>query len=113
MNHNIIVFIMIFVLTVACGGLGASAQNIEFGTPQYSGQTPQFDRGLDVYRDNGHAARRAAEQRLQAIHRDRRDDLAVDRQNTLRSRRVQDEMARKREESRRTAERHGLIHLND
>lgn len=103
---------MLFVLILAIAGSGARAQNIEFGTPQYSGQTPQFDRGLDIYRDNGHA-RRAAEQRLQAIQRDRRDDLAVDRQNTLRSRRVRDEMARKREESRRAAERHGLIHLND
>lgn len=109
---NNIVFIALFSLLLAGGPQPTAAQGSDFSTPQYSGQTPQFDRGMDHYRDHGNA-RRAAEQRLQAIQRDRHNDLAVDRQNAVRSLRIQDEMARKREESRRAAERHQLLHLND
>lgn len=107
MIWNLVVFVMVFLISAP-----VPAQSQLYETPQYSGQTPQFDRGMDHYRDHGNA-RRAAEQRLQAIQRDRHNDLAVDRQNAVRSLRVQDEMARKREESRRAAERHQLQKLND
>lgn len=105
-----LVFIILFTAFLAPENTRAQINSYE--TPQYSGQTPRFDRGLDDYLDHGNA-RRAAEQRLQAIQRDRHNDLAVDRQNVVRSLRVQDEMARKREESRRAAERHQLLQLND
>jgi hypothetical protein len=98
--------IFIFGL-LALSSLSVAAQSPSYETPEYSGQSPRFDRGLDNYRDNSNALR-ASRERLQAIQRDRRNDLAVERQNAVRSMRVQNEMARKREESLRANQQHIL-----
>jgi hypothetical protein len=79
--------------------VGAFAQS-GYETPEYSGPAARLDSGADRYRDQENAVR-ASRQRLDAIRRDRRNDLAVDRQNERRTLRVQDEMQRKREESLR------------
>ena len=95
------------ILAIVCLiSLPAFAQN-SFETPEYSGPSARFDRNLDQYRDNGNALR-ASRQRLEAIRKDNRNDLAVDRQNAYRAERVQDEMARKREESLRANQRYIL-----
>ena len=76
-------------------------------TPEYSGPTARFDREIDRYREQ-ESALRASRQRLDAIQRARRNDLAVDRQNERRSVRVQDEMQRKREEALRVNQQYIL-----
>ena len=78
----------------------AAAQNSPYETPEYSGPAARFDRELEADRNRNNALR-ASRERLQNIQRDRRNDLAVDRQNVYRTERVQNEMARKREESLR------------
>lgn len=86
---------------------GASAQSLSSETPEYAGQSPKLDRGFDHYRDTS-GALRASRQRLEAIQRDRRNDLAVERQNGARSMRIQDEMAQQREQHLRANERYIL-----
>ena len=87
--------------------LGAQAQSLSSDTPEYSGQTPRFDRGMDNYRDTS-GALRASRQRLQSIQRDHLNDLAVERHNATRTMRVQDEMQRQREQHLRANERYIL-----
>lgn len=86
------------ILAIACLlYLPAFAQSA-YDTPEYSGPTARFDRELETRRDQEHALR-AGRARLEEAQRMRRNDLAVDRQNVHRAERVQNEMARKREES--------------
>ena len=86
--------------------MAAMAQS-SYEVPEYSGQSPKFDSGMDRYRDSNNALR-ASRQRLQNIQRDHRNDLAVERHNAYRAERVQDGMARKREESLRANQRYIL-----
>lgn len=112
MTEKSVVFIMVFVFLAVAAANGATAQSLSYDTPQYSGQTARFDRGMDYYRDHGNA-RRAAEQRLHAIQRDRRNDLAVDRHTNWRNLQVRREMERQREDALRAAERQQRLKLND
>ncbi len=90
----------LILLSAGITAAQAHAQSPAYETPEYSGPTARFDRNLDRYRDQENALR-ASRERLEAVQRDRRNDLAVDHQNSVRSQRVQEEMARKREESLR------------
>lgn len=99
---NIMVLAVLTILSAP-----ASAQEPLYETPEYSGQSAKFDRSLDRYRDHS-GALQASRDRLQAIQRDRRNDLAVDRHNAYRSMRVQNEMTRQREQSRRANEMYRL-----
>lgn len=88
-----------FVLAIACLLAQPSyAQSLSSETPEYSGPTARFDRELDIRRDQENALR-VSRARLEEAQRMRQNDLAVERQNTVRLQRVQKEMTRKREES--------------
>lgn len=104
MKHRLVNISLCAFLSLA--PVGAFAQS-GYETPEYSGPTARFDREVDRHRDQENALR-ASRQRLDAIQRDRRNDLAVDRQTERRSLRVQDEMQRKREESLRVNQQHIL-----
>jgi hypothetical protein len=105
MKHNLVIA-LVSAFTALMPPV-AMAQNSSFETPQYAGQTPGFDRGMDNYRDMNDALR-ASRQRLRTIQRDDLNDLAVERQNAYRSQRVQDEMTRQREIHQRANERYIL-----
>jgi hypothetical protein len=97
----------ISLLALVCmTSLPAHAQN-SYETPEFSGPTARFDRELEVRRDQENALR-SSRARLDEAQRMRRNDLAVDRQNAHRAERVQNEMARKREESLRINQRYIL-----
>lgn len=85
------------LVLVCAASLPAYAQS-SYETPEFSGPTARFDRELEVRRDQENALR-SSRARLEEAQRTRRNDLAVDRRNAHRAERVQDEMARKREES--------------
>ena len=103
MNRSLLILMALGVL-LPCAAL---AQDAGYETPEYSGPTARFDRHLDQYRDQ-ESALRTSRDRLQAIQRDRHNDLAVERHNSVRSMRVQDEMQKQREESLRANERYVL-----
>lgn len=91
---------------VCLTALPAFAQS-SYETPEFSGPTARFDRELETRRDQDNALR-ASRARLEEVQRMRKNDLAVERHNTYRAERVQDEMARKREESLRANQRYIL-----
>lgn len=97
-----------FANTIAVGLIVLSAMpawaQVSQNVPEYSGPTARFDRELENYREQGNALR-ASRARIDAVQRDRRNDLAVDRYNAQRSERVQSEMQRQRTDSLRANQR--------
>lgn len=76
----------------------AMAGSNSYETPEYSGQTPKFDKELDRYRDTDSAIR-ASKRRLYNIRRDQINDTGTDNLAVMRAKKTQEEMLRRREEA--------------